>query len=360
MRTKKIKLEESSIQISLHDNEKTVGRNGSEIRPPKSFMQEMSHYKNVLNKELAPTVGSRQSSTEIGTELTEEGIGPFLPSVEDRLQYGHSAKDVAAVAVISTCDSAVENSVDHCKGQNHQDQYCRNLNSDKKGHKQQRQISKGSIALSGKVKLQKRRRNESGRAADKSDDSDAESQEIEEGDDIDSWRGIQSESSLKSKAKRLLIHCESVGRNLRYHLRQWEGGSSNIESLADGDVMKETNCTSLLSINTKSLDSEDLNYCKSNLLGIDYFERICPGLVLKAYQLVGVNWLKLLYENKINGVLADDMGLGKTVQSIAFLGWLKSKQVLTFDIPYRNSSTSFLHDKSNHFFRQLRQRIKFT
>lgn len=360
MRTKKSKLEESSIQVSLHDNEKSVGRNSSEIRPPKSFMQEMSQYKNVLNKEVAPHVGSRQPSTEIYTELAEDGIDPFSPSVEDRLQYGHSAQDIAAVGVTSTCDSAMENSVDHCKGKNHQDQYCRNLNSSKKRHQQQQQISKGSIELPGKVELQKRRRNESGGATDKSDDSDAESQEIEEGDDIDSWRGIQSESSLKSKAKRLLIHCESVGRNLRYHLRQWEGGSSSIESLADGDVMTETNCTSLLSINTKSLDSKDLSYCQSNLLGIDYFERICPGLVLKAYQLVGVNWLKLLYENKINGVLADDMGLGKTVQSIAFLGWLKSKQVLTFDIPCRNSSTSFLHDRSDHSFRQLQQRIRFT
>ena len=345
MRTKKSKLEKSSVQFSLHDNESFVGRSSSEIRPPKSFMQEMSQYKNVLCKVVAPTVCSRQSSTEIDTEYTEEGIVPFSPSVEVRLQNGHSAQDVAAVGTFSTCDSEVDNFVDHCKGNNHQDHNYRNLNSSKGGHKQQQQISKRSIALSGKAKMQKRRRNETGGAADQSDESDAESQEIEDGDHIDSWRGTQSESSLKSKAKRLLIHCESVGRNLRYHLRQWEGGSSNIECLVDGDVTSQTNCTSLLSINTKSLDSKDLSYCKSNLLGIDYFEKICPGLVLKAYQLVGVNWLKLLYENKINGVLADDMGLGKTVQSIAFLGWLKSKQVLTFDIvthPPHNCMTSLI------------------
>jgi hypothetical protein len=38
----------------------------------------------------------------------------------------------------------------------------------------------------------------------------------------------------------------------------------------------------------------------------------CPGLALKGYQLVGINWLKLLHENHVNGVLADDMGLGAT------------------------------------------------
>jgi SWI/SNF-related matrix-associated actin-dependent regulator of chromatin subfamily A containing DEAD/H box 1 len=63
-----------------------------------------------------------------------------------------------------------------------------------------------------------------------------------------------------------------------------------------------------------------------DILSDEYFKDICPGLVLKAYQLVGVNWLKLLHENNINGVLADDMGLGKTVQSVAFLGWLKNSR----------------------------------
>ncbi|KAI9910407.1 hypothetical protein PsorP6_010598 [Peronosclerospora sorghi] len=51
---------------------------------------------------------------------------------------------------------------------------------------------------------------------------------------------------------------------------------------------------------------------------------ICSTLELKPYQVVGVNWLLLLYENKVSGVLADEMGLGKMVQTIAFLPLLKS------------------------------------
>ena len=46
------------------------------------------------------------------------------------------------------------------------------------------------------------------------------------------------------------------------------------------------------------------------------------SLELKSYQLVGINWLAMLYEKKLNGILADQMGLGKTVQSLAFLGYL--------------------------------------
>ncbi|KAL5116967.1 DNA-dependent ATPase fun30 [Pleosporales sp. CAS-2024a] len=47
------------------------------------------------------------------------------------------------------------------------------------------------------------------------------------------------------------------------------------------------------------------------------------GIELKDYQVVGLNWLNLLWESKISGILADDMGLGKTCQVIAFLSHLK-------------------------------------
>jgi SNF2 family DNA or RNA helicase len=48
----------------------------------------------------------------------------------------------------------------------------------------------------------------------------------------------------------------------------------------------------------------------SYVLRDDDIKKLCPGLILKAYQLVGVNWLKLLHQNSVNGVLADEMGLG--------------------------------------------------
>ncbi|PIN17899.1 SNF2 family DNA-dependent ATPase [Handroanthus impetiginosus] len=46
--------------------------------------------------------------------------------------------------------------------------------------------------------------------------------------------------------------------------------------------------------------------------------------MLKPYQLIGVNFLLLLYRKKIGGaILADEMGLGKTVQAITYLTLLK-------------------------------------
>lgn len=52
-----------------------------------------------------------------------------------------------------------------------------------------------------------------------------------------------------------------------------------------------------------------------------------PDLVLKDYQLFGLNWLNLLWSKKLSCILADDMGLGKTCQVITFLAHLKEMEV---------------------------------
>lgn len=48
---------------------------------------------------------------------------------------------------------------------------------------------------------------------------------------------------------------------------------------------------------------------------------------LRDYQLVSLQWMISLYNNKLNGILADEMGLGKTVQVCALIAYLfESKQ----------------------------------
>ncbi|KAI3449203.1 hypothetical protein Pfo_005868 [Paulownia fortunei] len=44
--------------------------------------------------------------------------------------------------------------------------------------------------------------------------------------------------------------------------------------------------------------------------------------ILRDYQLVGLQWMLSLYNNKLNGILADEMGLGKTVQVMALIAYL--------------------------------------
>ncbi|GKU96761.1 hypothetical protein SLEP1_g9958 [Rubroshorea leprosula] len=43
---------------------------------------------------------------------------------------------------------------------------------------------------------------------------------------------------------------------------------------------------------------------------------------LRDYQLVGLQWMLSLYNNKLNGILADEMGLGKTVQVMSLIAYL--------------------------------------
>ncbi|KAJ5179409.1 ATP-dependent helicase fft2 [Penicillium capsulatum] len=49
---------------------------------------------------------------------------------------------------------------------------------------------------------------------------------------------------------------------------------------------------------------------------------MAEDLEMKDYQIVGINWLALLYEMNLSCILADDMGLGKTCQVIAFIAYL--------------------------------------
>lgn len=62
-------------------------------------------------------------------------------------------------------------------------------------------------------------------------------------------------------------------------------------------------------------------------------------VVLKDYQLDGVNWLSLRYRNQTSCILADDMGTGKTCQVIAFLCDLKDQGVKGVNLVVAPSST---------------------
>ena len=54
---------------------------------------------------------------------------------------------------------------------------------------------------------------------------------------------------------------------------------------------------------------------------------MCQELQMKDFQIVGINWLALLFEKELSCILADDMGLGKTCQVIAFLAHLYEKNI---------------------------------
>ncbi|XP_056147849.1 lymphoid-specific helicase [Lampris incognitus] len=56
--------------------------------------------------------------------------------------------------------------------------------------------------------------------------------------------------------------------------------------------------------------------------------RFFTGGVMRWYQIEGIEWLRMLWENGINGILADEMGLGKTIQCIAHIAMMIEKKVM--------------------------------
>ncbi|KAF9331829.1 hypothetical protein BG006_005291 [Podila minutissima] len=75
------------------------------------------------------------------------------------------------------------------------------------------------------------------------------------------------------------------------------------------------------------IDAEKLEQTEEGKKAMEGFIRkqpdnMAPGFKLKGYQLLGINWLALLWRKKLSGILADEMGLGKTAQVITFLAHL--------------------------------------
>lgn len=144
------------------------------------------------------------------------------------------------------------------------------------------------------------------------DDDDGESEEE------------QKRKILEMKSREVIDRCTDLSRTLRKALQSWGNGAD--VGAGDGDPNEDT-CVKLSKISCEKsairrASGEAGSEEGTHLLQQADIEIICPTLVLNDYQLVGVNWLKLLHQNDVNGVLADDMGLGKTVQTISFLAWL--------------------------------------
>uniref|UniRef100_A0A8C5EDC9 Proliferation-associated SNF2-like protein n=1 Tax=Gouania willdenowi TaxID=441366 RepID=A0A8C5EDC9_GOUWI len=56
--------------------------------------------------------------------------------------------------------------------------------------------------------------------------------------------------------------------------------------------------------------------------------QLFTGGIMRWYQIEGIEWLRMLWENGINGILADEMGLGKTIQCIAHIAMMIEKKVM--------------------------------
>ncbi|KAL8762700.1 MAG: hypothetical protein Q9184_001354 [Pyrenodesmia sp. 2 TL-2023] len=145
---------------------------------------------------------------------------------------------------------------------------------------------------------------------------------------LDMWKGYDAVDGLVQQ-------CEAVGKPVAEQIKQWGVdvyGATNAGEL-DLTTFDQTSELSLrdsgIGTPASGSASPDANgegkgiATAKDSSAIFGQPRIMPKeVVLKDYQVVGVNWLALLFRNKLSCILADDMGLGKTCQVIAFLAHL--------------------------------------
>ncbi|KAL8842424.1 MAG: hypothetical protein Q9170_000552 [Blastenia crenularia] len=149
---------------------------------------------------------------------------------------------------------------------------------------------------------------------------------------LEMWKGYDAVDGL-------VRQCESAGRPVAEKIRKWgvdvygasnEGGldltSFDLKSEAEASLRDSGIGTPTSGVASADEDGEIKAVCSKDRNAIFGQPRLLhEEVTLKDYQIVGVNWLALLFEQGLSCILADDMGLGKTCQVIAFLAHLFEK-----------------------------------
>jgi SWI/SNF-related matrix-associated actin-dependent regulator 1 of chromatin subfamily A len=153
---------------------------------------------------------------------------------------------------------------------------------------------------------------------------------------LDMWTGYLAIDAL-------VAECEALGKPVAEEMKKW---GVNVFGKRGDDELDITNLggshDSGIATPSSSQqspagdDSEDeirpvVKSRKSQSNGESGFisqpSIMAENLVMKDYQIVGLNWLALLFERKMSCILADEMGLGKTCQVISFLSHLYEKNI---------------------------------
>lgn len=143
---------------------------------------------------------------------------------------------------------------------------------------------------------------------------------------LDMWVGYEAVDSLVAK-------CEELGKPLASEMKKWgidiygkrdgELDMTSIDPSASHDSGIGTPASQRSEEDDDSVPGSKSR--KGRLISPPSI--MCKDLKMKDYQVVGINWLALLFDRELSCILADDMGLGKTCQVIAFLAHLYEKDI---------------------------------
>lgn len=135
---------------------------------------------------------------------------------------------------------------------------------------------------------------------------------------------------------RILEECERIGAKLRSAIASWtatgsdkgKGTASREGSAALADDLQEDGTLSLRSRASFNVGKKNQFLSQPSLLS--------ASVALKEYQLLGVNWLNLLYNRKLSCILADEMGKPSS-PSWSLVSTFVDEDAQVLEKPYRSS-----------------------
>ena len=116
----------------------------------------------------------------------------------------------------------------------------------------------------------------------------------------------------------LVTNCEKMGKPMSNEISFWGADSGQGELEMTNIQNQPSTHDSGIGTPASSMD-EEKSAQKGRPKLTPQPSIMNPDVTLKDYQVVGMNWLSMLFKHKLSGILADEMGLGKTCQVIAFL-----------------------------------------
>ncbi|KAJ5781007.1 Helicase C-terminal [Penicillium paradoxum] len=146
---------------------------------------------------------------------------------------------------------------------------------------------------------------------------------------VDMWTGYMAIDALVSEV-------ETLGKPVAEEMKKWgvdtfgKKGDLEMTTIAPSKSEHDSGIATPASERQSPESDEEsgrLVASKRKSRFISQPSIMADDLVMKDYQIVGINWLALLFEKRLSCILADDMGLGKTCQVIGFLAHLFEKGI---------------------------------
>ncbi|KAG7462534.1 hypothetical protein MATL_G00185830 [Megalops atlanticus] len=131
---------------------------------------------------------------------------------------------------------------------------------------------------------------------------------------------VMSKEEILSKAKKAKVDDPEVGPSNR------KLEAEDIEKMSDSNSEIKGRLSEVVRDNAKHLLDPERTVNGQPVPAQQ--PKLFTGGVMRWYQVEGMEWLRMLWENGINGILADEMGLGKTIQCIAHVAMMIEKKVL--------------------------------